>query len=40
MIMIIGSVLIAEIFDWLVVRLSNQMTYSITKDLREKLFAK
>lgn len=40
MIIIIGSVLIAEIFDWLVVRLSNQMTYSITKDLHEKLFAK
>lgn len=40
MILIMGSVLIAEFFDWLVVRLSNKVTYSITKDLREKLFAK
>lgn len=34
------SVGIAEIFDWLVVRTSNMMTYSITKDLREQLFSK
>lgn len=39
-IFIMGSVLIAGFFDWLVVRLSNKVTYSITKDLREKLFAK
>lgn len=38
--LIAGSVLIAEIFDWLVVRLSNKMTYSITKDLRNQLFSK
>ncbi|MBM6799587.1 ABC transporter ATP-binding protein, partial [Coprobacillus cateniformis] len=31
---------IAEIFDWLVVRTSNMMTYSITKDLRTQLFSK
>ena len=37
---ILGSVLIAEIFDWLVVRLSNRMTYAITKDLRDQLFEK
>lgn len=40
MLWIIISVLIAEIFDWLVVRLSNRMTYSITKDLRDQLFQK
>ena len=40
MILIGICVCIAAIFDWLVVRLSNKMTYSITKDLREKLFAK
>ena len=40
MIWILGSVLIAEIFDWLVVRLSNRMTYAITKDLRDQLFQK
>lgn len=34
------SVLIAEIFEWLVMRLSNKMTYSITKDLRDQLFQK
>ena len=39
-ILIMGSVLIAGFFDWLVVRLSNKITYSITKDLREKLFGK
>lgn len=32
------SVIIAEIFDLLVVRLSNKMTYAITKDLRDQLF--
>lgn len=37
---ILMSVIIAEIFDWLVVRLSNRMTYSITKDLRDQLFQK
>lgn len=40
MILILGSVCIAEIFDWLVVRMSNTMTYSITKDLRTQLFDK
>ena len=40
MVWILGSVLIAEIFDWLVVRLSNHMTYAITKDLRDQLFQK
>ena len=39
-ILIAGSVGIAEIFDWLVVRTSNMMTYSITKDLRTQLFSK
>lgn len=39
-IFIAGSVGIAEIFDWLVVRTSNMMTYSITKDLRTQLFSK
>ena len=39
-IFIAGSVGIAEIFDWLVVRTSNMMTYSITKDLRIQLFSK
>lgn len=37
---IASSVLIAAIFDWLVVRTSNTMTYSITKDLRTQLFDK
>ncbi len=32
------SVIVAEIFDLLVVRLSNRMTYAITKDLRDQLF--
>ncbi|MCD8028068.1 MAG: ABC transporter ATP-binding protein/permease [Erysipelotrichaceae bacterium] len=32
------SVVVAEIFDLLVVRLSNKMTYAITKDLRDQLF--
>lgn len=40
MLWILMSVIIAEIFDWLVVRLSNRMTYSITKDLRDQLFQK
>lgn len=40
MLWILISVIIAEIFDWLVVRLSNRMTYSITKDLRDQLFQK
>lgn len=40
MLWILMSVIIAEIFDWLVVRLSNCMTYSITKDLRDQLFQK
>ena len=40
MFLIIGSVCIAEVFDWLVMRLSNTMTYSITKDLRNQLFMK
>lgn len=40
MLLILMSVIIAEIFDWLVVRLSNRMTYSITKDLRDQLFQK
>lgn len=40
MAMIALCVLLAALFDWLVVRVSNQMTYSITKDLREKLFEK
>ncbi|MBM6966150.1 ABC transporter ATP-binding protein [Massilimicrobiota timonensis] len=40
MLWILMSVIIAEIFDWLVVRLSNRMTYSITKDLRNQLFQK
>ena len=35
-----GSVLLAAFFDWLVVRFSNKMTYSITKDLRVQLFVK
>lgn len=40
-IILIGvSVCIAEVFDWLVVRMSNTMTYSITKDLRTRLFDK
>lgn len=39
-ILIAGSVGIAEIFDWLVVRTSNMMTYSITMDLRTQLFSK
>lgn len=39
-ILIAGCVGIAEIFDWLVVRTSNMMTYSITKDLRVQLFSK
>lgn len=34
------SVLIAALFGWLVVRMSNLMTYSITKDLRIQLFEK
>ncbi len=34
------SVLITALFDWLVVRMSNLMTYSITKDLRIQLFEK
>lgn len=37
---IAGCVLLSAIFDWLVVRMSNIMTYSITKDLRNQLFAK
>ena len=40
MLWILMSVIIAEIFDWMVVRLSNRMTYSITKDLRDQLFQK
>ncbi len=40
MILIAVCVCIAEVFDWLVVRMSNTMTYSITKDLRTQLFAK
>ncbi len=40
MLWILASVVIAEFFDWLVVRLSNRMTYSITKDLRDQLFEK
>lgn len=40
MLWILISVIIAEIFDWLVVRLSNRMTYSTTKDLRDQLFQK
>ena len=40
MLWILASVLIAECFDWMVVRLSNRMTYSITKDLRDQLFEK
>lgn len=40
MIMIIGCVGIAAVFEWLAVRNSNTMTYSITKDLREQLFEK
>lgn len=34
------SVLLSALFNWLMVRLSNQMTYSITKDLRTELFEK
>lgn len=34
------SVCIASLFEWLVVRMSNLMTYSITKDLRTQLFQK
>jgi len=40
MVLIAGSVLIAALFDWLVMRTSNTMTYSITKDLRTQLFSK
>lgn len=40
MIWIACSVLIAEVFEWLVIRLSNKMTYSITQDLRVQLFKK
>jgi len=40
MILIALSVLCTAIFDWLVVRISNKMTYSITQDLRVKLFDK
>lgn len=34
------SVLLTSLFSWLVVRFSNTMTYSITRDLRVQLFAK
>lgn len=37
-VLIACSVGIAEIFEWSVMRLSNKMTYSITKDLRNQLF--
>lgn len=40
MIWIACSVVIAELFEWLVIRLSNKMTYSITQDLRIQLFKK
>lgn len=34
------SVLLASLFEWLVTKVSNKMTYSITKDLRTELFDK
>lgn len=40
LIFIMISVLLTSLFSWLVVRFSNTMTYSITRDLRVQLFAK
>ena len=37
---ILVCVVLGAIFEWLVVRMSNKMTYSITKDLRAQLFNK
>jgi len=37
---IAGSVILTAIFHFFVIRLSNTMTYSITKDLRKQLFYK
>lgn len=36
---ILVSVLLASLFQWLLVRMSNQLTYHITRDLRNQLFA-
>lgn len=35
---ILVSVLLASLFQWLLVRMSNQLTYNITRDLRNQLF--
>lgn len=35
---ILLSVLFASLFQWLLVRMSNQLTYYITRDLRNRLF--
>lgn len=40
LLLILGCVLLSALFDLLVVRVSNIMTYSITKDLRTQLFRK
>lgn len=35
---ILISVILASLFQWLLMRMSNQLTYSITRDLRNRLF--
>ena len=37
-IVIMMSVLLTSLFSWLVVRFSNLVTYSMTRDLRIRLF--
>lgn len=32
------SIVLASLFQWLLVRMSNHLTYNITKDLRNQLF--
>lgn len=38
--LIAGSVILSSLFEWSVMRVSNTMTYAITKDLRMDLFEK